>query len=68
MPEELKKMRSQQASVEPEKPATITERLIPAHPPREAIEVRRRRTNDPDHYHRVANPSKGEKRECPACS
>jgi radical SAM superfamily enzyme YgiQ (UPF0313 family) len=35
--------------------------LIPAQPPREAIEARRRRANDPDHYHTVANPAKGEK-------
>ena len=35
--------------------------LIPAQPPKEAIEARRRRANDPDHYHTVANPSKGEK-------
>jgi Domain of unknown function (DUF3362) len=35
--------------------------LIPAHPPKEAIEARRRRVNDPDHYHTVANPAKGEK-------
>jgi uncharacterized radical SAM protein YgiQ len=35
--------------------------LIPAHPPKEAIEVRRRRANDPDHYHTVANPAKGER-------
>jgi hypothetical protein len=35
--------------------------LIPAQPPKEAIEARRRRANDPDHYHAVANPSKGEK-------
>jgi uncharacterized radical SAM protein YgiQ len=35
--------------------------LIPAHPPKEAIEARRRRANDPDHYHTVANPAKGEK-------
>jgi uncharacterized radical SAM protein YgiQ len=34
--------------------------LIPAQPPREAIEARRRRANDPDHYHTVANPAKGE--------
>jgi uncharacterized radical SAM protein YgiQ len=34
--------------------------LIPAQPPKEAIEARRRRANDPDHYHTVANPSKGE--------
>jgi uncharacterized radical SAM protein YgiQ len=31
--------------------------LIPAHPPREAIEARRR---EADHYHAVANPAKGE--------
>jgi uncharacterized radical SAM protein YgiQ len=35
--------------------------LIPAHPPKEAVEARRRRANDPDHYHTVANPAKGEK-------
>ena len=35
--------------------------LIPAHPPKEAIEARRRRANDADHYHSVANPAKGEK-------
>ena len=35
--------------------------LIPANPPKEAIEARRRRANDPDHYHTVANPAKGEK-------
>src|SRR5579871_9603 len=34
--------------------------LIPAQPPTEAIEARRRRANDPDHYHTVANPAKGE--------
>jgi hypothetical protein len=34
--------------------------LIPAHPPKEAIEARRRRANDGDHYHTVANPAKGE--------
>ena len=37
--------------------------LIPAHPPREAIEARRRRANEAasgDHYHSVANPAKGE--------
>jgi Domain of unknown function (DUF3362) len=36
--------------------------LIPAHPPREAIEARRRRTNEAasgDHFHSVANPAKG---------
>jgi len=37
------------------------EGLIPAQPPKEAVEARRRRANDPDHYHTVANPSKGEK-------
>jgi hypothetical protein len=35
--------------------------LIPAQPPKEAIEARRRRANDPDHYHTVANPAMGEK-------
>src|SRR5438270_13147769 len=34
--------------------------LIPAQPPKEAIEARRKRANDPDHYHTVANPAKGE--------
>jgi uncharacterized radical SAM protein YgiQ len=34
--------------------------LIPAQPPKEAIEARRRRANDPDHYHTVANPATGE--------
>src|SRR5437899_11945340 len=34
--------------------------LIPAQPPKEAIEARRRRANDADHYHTVANPAKGE--------
>jgi hypothetical protein len=37
--------------------------LIPAHPPREAIEARRRRANEAardDHYHSVANPAMGE--------
>jgi uncharacterized radical SAM protein YgiQ len=33
--------------------------LIPAQPPMEALEARRRRANDPDHYHAVANPAKG---------
>jgi uncharacterized radical SAM protein YgiQ len=37
------------------------EGLIPAQPPKEAIEARRRRANDTDHYHTVANPAKGEK-------
>jgi uncharacterized radical SAM protein YgiQ len=35
--------------------------LIPTQPPKEAIEARRRRANDPDHYHTVANPARGEK-------
>jgi uncharacterized radical SAM protein YgiQ len=35
--------------------------LIPAEPSKEAIEARRRQANDPDHYHTVANPAKGEK-------
>jgi uncharacterized radical SAM protein YgiQ len=37
--------------------------LIPANPPKEAIEARRRRANergDDDHYHTPANPAKGE--------
>ncbi|MCI0682589.1 MAG: YgiQ family radical SAM protein [Gemmataceae bacterium] len=37
--------------------------LIPAQPPKEAIEARRRRANEStrgDHYHTVANPAKGE--------
>ena len=34
--------------------------LIPAQPPKEAIEARRRRANDADHYHTVVNPSRGE--------
>jgi hypothetical protein len=37
------------------------EGLIPANPPREAIEARRRRANEKDHYHAVANPMRGEK-------
>src|SRR3954470_8111641 len=36
------------------------EGLIPAQPPKEAVEARRRRANDADHYHTVANPAKGE--------
>ena len=38
--------------------------LIPAQPPKEALEARRRQANaavQGDHYHTVANPSKGEK-------
>jgi uncharacterized radical SAM protein YgiQ len=34
--------------------------LIPAQPPKEAIEARRHRANEGDHYHTVANPAKGE--------
>ena len=37
--------------------------LIPAQPPKEAVEARRRRANEAvggDYYHTVANPSKGE--------
>jgi uncharacterized radical SAM protein YgiQ len=34
--------------------------LIPAHPPKGAIEERRKRANEGDHYHTVANPAKGE--------
>jgi Domain of unknown function (DUF3362) len=37
--------------------------LIPAQPPKEALEARRRQANeavDGDHYHTVANPAKGE--------
>jgi hypothetical protein len=39
------------------------EGLIPAQPPREAIEARRKQANAAlrnDHYHTVANPAKGE--------
>src|SRR5204863_4172044 len=36
--------------------------LIPAQPPKEAIEARRRQANQMgDHYHTVANPARGEK-------
>jgi hypothetical protein len=38
--------------------------LIPAQPPKEALEKRRRQANEVvqgDHYHTVANPAKGEK-------
>ncbi|MBV8089543.1 MAG: DUF3362 domain-containing protein, partial [Alphaproteobacteria bacterium] len=34
--------------------------LIPDQPPKEAIAARRKRANDPDHYHTVANPAKDE--------
>ena len=39
------------------------EGLIPAQPPREALEARRRQANagGHDHYHTVANPANGEK-------
>jgi hypothetical protein len=36
------------------------EGLIPSNPPKEAIDARRRRANEGDHYHSVANPAKGE--------
>ncbi len=35
--------------------------LIPANPPKEAIEARRKRANDDDHCHTVANPAKGQR-------
>jgi Domain of unknown function (DUF3362) len=38
--------------------------LIPANPPKEAIEARRRQANradEDDHYHTVANPARGER-------
>ena len=44
--------------------------LIPAHPPKGAIEERRRRANDAakgDHYHAVANPAKGERPASGVC-
>ena len=34
--------------------------LIPANPPKEAIERRRKKANEGDHYHTVANPAAGE--------
>jgi len=40
------------------------EGLIPANPPKEALEARRRQANSAvqgDHYHTVANPARGEK-------
>ena len=40
------------------------EGLIPSQPPKEALEARRKQANEAvqgDHYHTVANPSKGEK-------
>jgi radical SAM superfamily enzyme YgiQ (UPF0313 family) len=36
------------------------EGLIPANPPKEALEARRKEANAGDHYHTVANPTKGE--------
>jgi len=36
--------------------------LIPANPPKEAIDQRRQRANDADHYHTVPNPAKGERK------
>jgi hypothetical protein len=46
--------------------------LIPANPPKEALDERRKQANravhgneDDDHYHTVANPAKGEKRGDP---
>jgi Domain of unknown function (DUF3362) len=35
------------------------EGLIPPHPPKDAIEARRKKANA-DHYHTVANPARGE--------
>lgn len=35
--------------------------LIPAQPPKEAIEARRCRASDADRYHTIANPARGEK-------
>ena len=55
-----------QALIEASRPDLIgngCDCLIPAQPPKEAIEARRRQANaavDDDHYHTVANPSKGE--------
>ena len=40
------------------------EGLIPANPPKEALEAKRRQANEAlrgDHHHTVANPAKGEK-------
>jgi hypothetical protein len=37
--------------------------LIPAHPPKAALDARRRQANEVaegDHYHSIANPAKGE--------
>src|SRR5260370_20987038 len=41
--------------------------LIPTQPPKEAIEARRRRANDADHYHSVAKPAKGQKLGSAGC-
>ncbi len=44
--------------------------LIPAQPPRQAIEARRRQANrvvEGDHYHSIANPAKGEPVGEPGC-
>jgi uncharacterized radical SAM protein YgiQ len=52
-----------QALIEAGRPDLIggCEGLIPANPPKEAIEARRRQANQGgDHYHAVANPAKGE--------
>ncbi len=54
-----------QALIEAKRPDLIggCEGLIPAEPPKEALEARRRKANAAlrnDHYHSVANPSKGE--------
>ena len=52
----------------PENYFAVREGLIPANPPKEALEQRRREANravrgaeDSDHYHTVANPAGGEK-------
>ena len=40
------------------------EGLIPANPPKEALEAKRKQANEAlrgDHYHTIANPAKGEK-------
>jgi Domain of unknown function (DUF3362) len=47
----------------PENYFEVREALIPANPPKEAIEARRRQANAAargDHYHSVANPATGE--------
>src|SRR5262249_14514732 len=40
---------------------SVCDCLIPAQPPKEAIEARGWRANDADHYHSIANPARGEK-------